>query len=112
MRVELMQKVKRNDTVMVITGKDRGKTGLVRQVMPRDNRLIVEGLNMIKKHQRPTQTAGVPAPGGIVSREAPLHASNVMVVCKECGKAARTGLRVRQDGVKVRVCKRCGADID
>jgi large subunit ribosomal protein L24 len=67
---------------------------------------------MIKKHQRPTQAGGVPAPGGIVTREAPLHASNVMLVCKECGKATRTGVRVRNDGAKVRVCKKCGADVD
>ena len=107
-----MQKVRRNDTVMVITGKDRGKTGVVRRVMPRENRLFVEGLNLVKKHQKPTQKAGVPAPGGIVVREAPLQLSNVMIVCKECGKAARTGLRVRPDGAKVRICKRCGADID
>jgi large subunit ribosomal protein L24 len=80
--------------------------------MPRKSRLIVEGVNLIKKHQRPTQRAGVPAPGGIMVREAPLHISNVMVVCKECNKPTRTGTRVRPDGVKVRVCKRCGADID
>jgi large subunit ribosomal protein L24 len=104
--------VRRNDTVMVISGRDRGKTGVVRQVLPAKNRLIVEGVNMIKKHQRPTQQGGVPTPGSIVTREAPLHASNVMVVCKECGRATRTGLRVRQDGVKVRVCKRCGGDVD
>jgi large subunit ribosomal protein L24 len=97
---------------MVITGKDRGKTGLVRQVLTKKDRVIVEGLNMIKKHQRPRQQGGVPAPGGIVVREAPVHASNVMVICKECGKATRTGLRVRPDGVKVRVCKKCGADVD
>jgi large subunit ribosomal protein L24 len=107
-----MRKVRRNDTVMVITGKDRGKTGVVRSVITSHDRLVVEGINLIKKHQRPTQQAGVPAPGGIVVREAAIQASNVMVVCKECGKATRTGLRVRQDGVKVRVCKRCGADID
>jgi large subunit ribosomal protein L24 len=107
-----MRKVRRNDTVLVISGKDRGKTGVVRQVDPRKDRLVVEGINLIKKHQRPTQQGGVPAPGGIVVREAPLHASNVMLVCKECGKATRTGLRLRQDGVKVRICKRCGADID
>lgn len=107
-----MSKVRRNDTVLVITGKDRGKTGTVRQVMPRKHRLIVDGVNIIKKHQRPTQQGGVPAPGGIVAREAPLDISNVMLICKECSKATRTGVRVRQDGVKVRVCKRCGADID
>ena len=107
-----MNKVRRNDTVLVISGKDRGKTGVVRQVLPKNTRVVVEGINLVKKHQRPTQQAGVPAPGGIVTREAPLHVSNVMLVCKECGKAARTGVRVRPDGAKVRVCKRCGADVD
>ena len=107
-----MRKIKRNDTVVVLSGKDRGKTGVVRQVLPKHERLIVDGVNMIRKHQRPTQSAGTMVPGGIVVREAPLHLSNVMVVCKECGKPTRSHLRVRQDGAKVRVCKRCGADID
>jgi large subunit ribosomal protein L24 len=104
--------IRRNDNVLVITGKDRGKTGTVRTVIPKKGRVIVEGVNMIKKHQRPTQQGGTAIPGGIVTREGPLDASNVMVICGECGKATRTGSRVRQDGVKVRVCKRCGADID
>jgi large subunit ribosomal protein L24 len=107
-----MSGVKRNDTVMVLTGKDRGKTGVVRTVLPKKNRVLVDGVNMIKKHQRPTQQAGVAVPGGIVTREGPLHASNVMVICKECNRPTRTRVRIRQDGVKVRVCKRCGADID
>ena len=107
-----MRSVKRNDTVLVLTGKDRGKTGVVRSVLTKKNRLVVEGINMIRKHQRPSQTAGTMNPGGIVVREAPLHLSNVMIICKECQKATRTGVRVRQDGAKVRVCKRCGADID
>jgi len=107
-----MSSIRRNDTVQVRTGKDRGKQGQVRAVLTKKDRIIVDGVNMMKKHQRPTQQAGVPVPGSVVTREAPLHVSNVMVVCSECGKAARTGSRVRQDGVKVRVCKRCGADID
>ena len=107
-----MSSIRRNDTVLVIAGKDRGKTGVVRQVIPKKTRAIVDGVNMMKKHQRPTQTAGVPAPGGIVTRESPIHVSNLMVVCKECQKPTRIGHRFRQDGVKVRVCKRCGADID
>ena len=107
-----MASIRRNDTVLVTTGKDRGKTGVVRQVLPSKSKVIVEGLNLIRKHQRPTQSAGVAAPGGIVVREAPLAVSNVMIVCKECNKATRSGMRVRQDGVKVRVCKRCGADLD
>jgi large subunit ribosomal protein L24 len=107
-----MSSIRRNDTVQVRTGKDRGKQGQVRAVLTKKNRIIVDGVNMMKKHQRPTQQAGVPVPGSVVTREAPLHVSNVMVVCSECGKATRTGTRVRQDGVKVRICKRCGADID
>jgi large subunit ribosomal protein L24 len=107
-----MSSIRRNDTVQVRTGKDRGKQGLVREVITKKNRIVVDGVNMMKKHQRPTQQGGVPVPGSVVTREAPLHISNVMVVCKECGKATRTGMRVRQDGIKVRVCKRCGADID
>ena len=104
--------VRRGDTVAVISGRERGKRGKVLRVLPVAGRVLVEKLNMMKKHQRPTQQGGVPAPGGIVTREAPLHASNVMLVCKECGKPSRTGHRVRNDGVKVRVCKKCGADID
>ena len=107
-----MHKIRRQDNVLVLSGKDRGKMGAVRSVLTKSSRVIVDGVNMMKKHQRPTQTGGVPAPGGIVTREAPLHVSNVMLVCKECGKAARTGLRVRNDGIKVRVCKKCGADVD
>ena len=107
-----MNAIRRNDTVLVIAGKDRGKTGVVRSVLTKKGRVIVDGINMIKKHQRPTQSQGTMVPGGIVTREGPMHASNVMVVCSECHKAVRTGTRVRPDGVKVRVCKRCGADID
>ncbi|HEX5142072.1 MAG TPA: 50S ribosomal protein L24 [Dehalococcoidia bacterium] len=107
-----MNKIRRNDNVLVLTGKDRGKTGQVRSVLTKQNRIVVEGVNMIKKHQRPSQQAGVAVPGGIVTREGPIAVSNVMVVCKECNKASRTTVRIRQDGVKVRVCKRCGADID
>jgi large subunit ribosomal protein L24 len=104
--------IRRNDTVQVTSGKDRGKQGQVREVITKKDRVIVEGINMMKKHQRPSQQGGVPVPGSVVTRETPLHVSNVMVVCSECNRATRTGRRVRQDGAKVRVCKRCGADID
>ena len=107
-----MSTIRRNDTVLVIAGKDRGKQGVVRQVIPKKTRVIVDGVNMMKKHQRPTQANGVPVPGGIVSREGAIHASNLMVICKECQKPTRVAHRFRQDGVKVRVCKKCGADID
>ncbi len=105
-------KIHRNDTVLLITGKDRGKSGLVREVIAKHNKVVVEGLNQMKKHQRPTQQAGVPVPGGVVVKDAPIHASNVMLLCKECNQPARVGYRIRQDGVKVRVCRRCSADID
>ncbi|HEU0073218.1 MAG TPA: 50S ribosomal protein L24 [Dehalococcoidia bacterium] len=107
-----MSSIRRNDTVQVRAGKDRGKQGLVRTVITKKDRVIVDGVNMMKKHQRPTQQGGVPVPGSVVTREAPLHVSNVMLVCSDCGKATRASSRVRPDGVKVRVCKRCGADID
>lgn len=107
-----MRAVKRNDTVLVISGKDRGKTGVVRSVITKKDRVVVDGINMMKKHQRATQNAAGVVPGGIIVRESPIHSSNVMLVCKECQKPARTSTRLRQDGVKVRVCKKCGADID
>jgi large subunit ribosomal protein L24 len=107
-----MRKIRRNDTVLVTTGKDRGKSGVVREVLTKKNRVVVEGLNLVKKHQRPLQRGGVPVPGGIITKEAPLDVSNVRLICQSCSQPARTGLRVRSDGAKVRVCKRCGADID
>ena len=107
-----MRSIKRNDTVLVISGKDRGKTGAVRQVITKKDRILVDGINIMKKHQRPTQTGGVPVPGSIVERESPLHISNVKLICKSCQKPVRTGSRIRADGIKVRVCRNCGEDVD
>jgi large subunit ribosomal protein L24 len=107
-----MKSIRRNDTVLVIAGKDRGKTGVIRSVLTKKGRVIIDGINMIKKHQRPSQSQGTMVPGGIMERPGPMDASNVMIICSECSKAVRTGARVRADGVKVRVCKKCGADID
>jgi large subunit ribosomal protein L24 len=104
-----VQKIKRDDRVLVITGRERGKQGQVRQVLPRENRVIVQGVNMVKRHQRPrSQTT----PAGIIEKEAPLHVSNVMLLCKSCNAPTRVGIRLRADGTKIRVCKRCKADID
>ncbi len=104
-----MHKIKREDRVLVITGRERGKQGQVRQVLKGESRVIVTGVNMVKRHQRPrSQTT----PAGIIEKEAPLHVSNVMLLCKACNKPTRPGLRLRSDGTKIRVCKRCGADID
>lgn len=103
-----MAKVRREDTVMVITGRARGKTGVVRQVLPREGRIVVAGVNIVKRHMRPRADR----PGGIIEREAPLHISNVMVVCKSCGKPTRVAFRVRDDGRKVRYCRRCTQALD
>ena len=101
--------VRRGDTVAVIAGRERGKRGKVLRVLPADGRVLVEKLNMMKKHQRPTQKL---RQGGIIERESPLALSNVLVVCSRCDKAARSGIKVLGDGRKVRVCKRCGESID
>lgn len=101
--------VKKGDTVVVITGKDKDKRGKILQVLPRENRVIVEGVNIVKRHIRPrpglTQT-------GIVEKPAPIHASNVMVYCERCGAPRRARRKVLQDGQKVRVCVKCGESFD
>jgi large subunit ribosomal protein L24 len=101
--------VRRGDTVSVIAGRERGKRGKVLRVLPGAGRVLVEKLNMVKKHQRPTQKL---RQGGIIERENPLALSNVLVVCSRCDKASRSGIKVLGDGRKVRVCKRCGESID
>lgn len=97
--------VKQDDTVLVIAGKDKGKRGRVREVHPSDNKVIVEGINIIKKHTRGTQGA---RQAGIIEREAPLDASKVMVVCPSCNRGARIGHTILDNGQKVRVCRHCG----
>ncbi len=104
-----MQKIKRDDQVLVTTGKERGKQGQVREVLPRKQRAIVSGLNMVKRHQRQRDERN---PAGIIEKEAPIHVSNLKLVCRSCQKPTRVSFRVRPDGVKVRVCKRCGEDVD
>jgi large subunit ribosomal protein L24 len=101
--------VRRGDTVAIIAGRERGKRGKVLRVLPAAGRVLVEKLNMVKKHQRPTQKL---RQGGIIERENPLALSNVLVVCSRCDKASRSGIKVLGDGRKVRVCKRCGESID
>jgi len=104
-----VQRIKRDDTVLVIAGKARGKQGQVRQVLPDERRVLVQGVNMIKRHMR---QRAMGAPAGIVEKEAPLHISKVMLICKSCNHPVRVGFRVRSDGVKVRVCRACGQDVD
>ena len=102
--------IRRNDTVAVNAGKDNGKRGRVLKVIPGTNRLIVEGVNMIKRHTRPNPQRNIK--GGIVEREAALHASNVQLVCPECGQVTRIGRRVLGDGRKVRICRKCEGVVD
>ena len=102
--------IRKNDTVLVVTGKDRGKRGRVLKIVPDDNRLIVEGVNMIKRHTKPNPRSNIK--GGIVEREASVHASNVQLVCPECGAQTRVGRKILGDGRKVRVCRKCEGVVD
>ena len=102
--------IRKNDNVLVTTGKDRGKRGRVLKVLPEKNRLIVEGVNIIKRHTRPNPQKNIK--GGIVEREAALHASNVQLVCPECNKMTRVGRKILGDGRKVRICRKCEGVVD
>jgi large subunit ribosomal protein L24 len=101
--------VRRGDMVAVIAGRERGKRGKVLRVLPIGGRVLVEKINMMKKHQRPTQKL---RQGGIIERESPLALSNVLVVCSRCDKPSRSGTKTLADGRKLRICKRCGESID
>ena len=102
--------IRKNDNVVVTTGKDRGKRGRVVRVVPDKNRVIVEGVNLIKRHTKANPQRNIK--GGLVEREAPLHASNVQLVCPECGKPTRIGRKILGDGRKVRVCRKCEGVVD
>src|SRR6202165_3746344 len=101
---------RKNDNVLVITGKARGKRGPVLRVLPDKNWLIVEGVNMIKRHTKPNPGKNIK--GGIVEREASLHASNVQLICPECGAQTRIGRKILGDGRKVRICRKCEGVVD
>ena len=101
--------IRKNDTVVVIAGKDRGKRGKVRFAYPKQERLLVEGINFVKKHSR---ARGAVRQAGIIEREAPIHISNVMLLCSKCNHPARVGFRFLADGRKVRFCRACGEVID
>jgi large subunit ribosomal protein L24 len=102
-------KIRKNDTVLVIVGKDRGKKGKVRQALPKKDKVIVEGINMIKRHSR---ARGAARQAGIIELEAPLDVSNVMLVCNKCNKPTRVGFRFLDDGRKARICRSCYEIID
>lgn len=101
--------VKKDDLVMILAGKDKGKTGKVLKVLPEKGRVLVENLNVVKRHTRPSQ---LNAEGGIIEKEAAIAISNVQLVCEGCNKPARTGLRVLEDGSKARFCKKCNEIVD
>jgi len=106
----LQTPIRRNDTVLVTAGKDRGKRGRVLKINPDTNRVLVEGVNFISRHTRPNPGKNIK--GGIMKREAPLHASNVQLVCPECGARTRIGHKILGDGRKVRTCRKCEGVVD
>lgn len=101
--------IKKNDLVKVKTGRERGKSGKVLRVLPDENRAVVEHLNIVKRH---TKARGPASPQGIVEKEAPIHISNLMILCEKCDRPVRMGKRVLEDGRHVRVCRRCGDQLD
>ena len=102
-------RIRKNDTVLVIAGKDKGKKGKVRFAYPKEERLLIEGVNMIKKAARAT---GQARQAGIIEREASIHISKIMLLCNKCNHPTRIGLRFLEDAKKVRYCKSCGEVID
>jgi large subunit ribosomal protein L24 len=102
-------RIRKNDTVMVITGRDRGKTGKVIHVVPEEGRATVERLNMVKRH---TKARGPQSPYGIVEKEAAIHLSNLMIMCDKCNAPVRMGKLRLQDGRSVRICRRCKGELD
>lgn len=100
--------LRKNDMVVVLTGKDKGKTGKILQIFPERGRALVEKLNMVKRHQRPTQKL---RQGGLVEKEASIHLSNLLIYCAPCKKGVRSGIKLEKEGKKVRVCKKCGEAI-
>lgn len=101
--------IKKNDTVLVIRGDEKGKKGRVKAVQMEKNRLLVESINMIKKHMKPSKKQ---TQGGIIEKEAPIHRSNVMLLCSKCNKPTRIGHNILENGNKIRVCKKCGEVIE
>ncbi len=101
-------RIKKGDTVVVLAGKSQGKQGKVLQVLGKKDRVLVERVNMIKRHMKPSQVSQ----GGIIEKEASIHVSNVAIYCPKCEAGVRVGYKVHEDGQKVRVCKKCGEELD
>ena len=104
-----MKNIRRDDTVLVLTGRDRGKKGRVIHVFPEAGRALVEKINMVKRHTKPTQQL---PQGGVVEKEAAIHLSNLMVVCSKCSKPTRVGVKTIAEGKKTRLCRKCGEILD
>lgn len=102
-------RIRANDTIEVITGKDRGRRGKVQRVMRQESRVLVEGMNMVKRHQKASSDL---RQAGIISKETPLQLSNVRLVCTQCNTGVRVGFQILEDGRKVRVCRSCKQMID
>ena len=105
-----VRSIRRNDTVVVLAGKSKGRTGRVLRVFPGEGRAIVEGVNFVRKHTKANPQKNIK--GGILEREAPVDLSNLMPVCGDCGKPTRVGHTILDDGKKVRSCRRCGGQLD
>ena len=105
-------RIRKGDTVEVISGEDLGVRGTVQRVLPKENRVVVAGVNVVKKHQRPVRAGRGEVDAGIIEFEAPIDTSNVMPVCLRCDECTRVGFVRQEDGHKVRVCKACGEVID
>lgn len=101
--------IRKNDSVMVIAGKERGKTGKILRVLPEKSAVIVERLNLVKRHSKPR---GPQQPGGIVEKEAAIHSSNVMIMCDKCNAPVRIGRKILADGKKIRICRSCNEALD
>ena len=101
--------IRKNDSVMVISGKEKGKTGKVLRVLPKEDSVLIERVNLVKRHSRPR---GPQQPGGIVEKEASIPVSNLMIMCDKCNAPVRIGHKILTDGSKIRSCRRCGEALD
>ncbi len=108
--VRVRIRLKKNDLVEVTAGRDAGKRGKILKVIPEKNRVIVQGVGFVKKHTKPNPQRNIK--GGIAEREAPIHASNVMIICGECGERTRIGAKRLTDGRKIRICRKCEGALD
>ena len=106
-----MAKIKKGDTVQVVTGESKGTRGTVQRVQSKDNRVVIAGVNVVTKHQKPRQAGRGQVRAGKIEFEAPIHLSNVMLVCPKCNEPTRVGYLINESGVKTRICRNCQSEI-